>query len=157
MEYLTSYDFLPTLQSGFQSGHSTESAVLSAIMEAVDIGDVGILAQLDLLAAFDTVDHDILLSRLQQTFGVDGAAHWWFRSYLHGRTQYVRRGNDWSSTTRLLCGLPQGSVLGPVLFILYIVDLIPLIERHNLLPHLYADDTQVSGSCHPRDVNTFAS
>ena len=117
---------------------------------------MGVLILLDLSAAFDTVDHVILLSRLKQTFGVDGTAHRWFRSYLLGRTQYVRRGATRSTITRLLCGVPQGSVLGPILFILYTIDLIPLIERHNLSPHLYADDTQVSGSCRPSDVDTFA-
>jgi len=64
----------------------------------VDKGDVGILAILDLSAAFNTVDHVILPRRLQQTFGVDGTAHRWFRLYLHGRTQYVRRGNNRLST-----------------------------------------------------------
>lgn len=130
---------------------------MSELLQAVDRGDFGALVLLDLTAAFDTVDHDILLQRLQQTFGIDGAAHRWFRSYLIGRTQYVRRGTLRSFITRLLCGVPQGSVLGPLLFILYVVDLIELIEGHGMSPHLYADDAQVGGSCRPSNVDTFSS
>ena len=122
-------------------------------MQAVDRGDFGALVLLDLTAAFDTVDHDILLQRLKQTFGIYGAAHRWFRSHLIGRTQYVRRGTLRSFITRLLCGMPQGSVLGPLLFILYIVDLIELIGGHGM----YADDAQVGGSCRPFNVDMFSS
>jgi hypothetical protein len=105
-----------------------------------------------------------LLRRLQLTFGVDGTTHRWFQSYLHGRTQYVRgrtqyvrRGLLRSTIYRLLCGVPQGSVLALLLFILYTIDLIQLVEKHGMSPHLYTDDTQVSGSCCFGDVNTFSS
>jgi len=117
MDYLTSADLLPTLQSGFRAAHSTETAVLrvlSDILLAVDSGDVAALIFLDLSAAFHTVDHDILLQRLQTTFGINDVAYRWIRSYLTGRTQCVRHGNKKSSVTRLTCGVPQGSVLGPM-------------------------------------------
>ena len=90
LNYLTSADLLPSLQSGFREGHSTETAVvrvLSDILHAVDCGDVAALVLLDLSAAFDTVDHDILLQRLQVTFGICDVAHRWIQSYLSGRTQ----------------------------------------------------------------------
>ena len=81
MEYLTSANLLPQLQSGFRQGHSTETAVLrvlSDILQAVDRGDVAALVLLDLSAAFDTVDHEVLLQRLSETFGVTDVAHMWF-------------------------------------------------------------------------------
>ena len=106
-----------------------------------------LLALLDLSAAFDTVDHSILCKRLQLTFGLDGQVLEWFRSYLHGRSQYVRRGMLKSLSVLLVCGVPQGSVLGPILFILYTAELIGLIEQHGFCPHLCADDTQISGRC----------
>ena len=100
MDYLTSADLLPTLQSGFRAAHLTETAVLrvlSDILLAVDSGDccvcVAALILLDLSAAFDMVDHDILLQRLQTTFGINDVAHRWIRSYLTGRTQCVHHGH----------------------------------------------------------------
>jgi hypothetical protein len=110
---------------------------------------------LDLSAAFDTVDHGILLRRLTLSYGLTGSAHSWFWSYLNGRTQHVRLGSTTSSITRLICGVPQGSVLGPILFVLYTADLLRLIERHDLQGHLYADDTQVLGSCPLRDIDVL--
>ena len=91
------------------------------------------------------------------SYGVTGCALKWFRSYLCGRTQYVRHGLTKSSIVRLLCGVPQGSVLGPILFVLYTADLVRLIEEHGLKAHLYADDTQVIGTCPSRDVSTLQS
>ena len=144
MAYLISAEILPSLQSGFRLCHSTETAillVLSKLLEAVDRGNLGALILLDLTAAFDTVDHDILLQRLLQTFGVDSTAHRWFQWNLIGRTQYVRRSTLRSPIIRLLCGVPQGSVQRPLQFILYTINLIQLIEGHGMAPHLYAGDT----------------
>ena len=94
MEYLLSADLMPPLQSGYRQGHSTETAVLqvvSDILQAVDNGDLAALVLLDLSAAFDTVDHFILLRRLHQTIGINDTAHKWFHSYLSSRKQHVRR------------------------------------------------------------------
>ena len=108
-DYLTSADFLPQLQSDFQPGHSTETAVmrvLSDILQAVDHGDMSALGLQDLSAAFNTVDHEILLQYLRVTFAIYDTVHNWFQSYLHGRTQYVRRGLTKSSKVRQTCGVP---------------------------------------------------
>ena len=115
MNYLTSSNLLPPLQSGFCPGHSTESAVLhvlSDVLLAVDREDFAALALLDLSAAFDTVDYDILLQRLQTSYGINSSALQWFRSYLVCRTQRVRRGASISSAVHLVCGVPRGSVIG---------------------------------------------
>jgi len=73
----------------------------------------------------------------------------WFASYLSGRIQTIRCGMSASDASAVLCGVPQGSVLGPILFLLYTADLLRLVERHNLRPHMYADDTQMCGFCRP--------
>jgi len=100
-------------------------------------------------AAFDTVDHSILLRRLHLTFGMDDTAHGWFQSYLSSMKQYIRRGPSKSSVTYLVCGMPQRSVFGPILFVLYTVDLLMVAENHGLSPHMYADDTRfVSSVCY---------
>jgi len=112
MGYLSSADLLPSLQSEFRYGHSTETAVLwvlSDIIKAVDRGDTAALILLDLSAAYDTVDNALLLQRLQTTFGIDDRAHRWFQSYLSGRHQYVRREYARSTIVYLICGVPQPS------------------------------------------------
>jgi len=88
------------------------------------------------------MDHDILLTQL----GVGDAVLDWLQSYLTHRVECVRRGSDRSTLITVWFGVPQGSVLGPLLFILYTAGLIDLIEGHGLRPHLYADDTQTQGS-----------
>jgi len=113
--YLMSANLLPSLQSGFRCGHSTETAVLrvlSDLLEAVDDLNITALALLDLSAAFDTVDHSILCKRLQLAFGLDGQVLEWFRSYLHDRSQYVRRGMLKSLSAACLRS-PSGFGLAP--------------------------------------------
>ena len=151
-DYLSAERLLPDLQSAYRAYHSTETAllkVLSDILLAVDGGDLAVLTLLDLSAAFDTVDHATLLRRLKATYGLGGSAINWFKSYLEGRTQYIRCRTSCSAPTRLLCGVPQGSVLGPILFLLYTAELLQLIQATDLRPHLYADDTQIYGFCRP--------
>ena len=102
-----------------------------------------ILLLLDLSAAFDTVDHCILLSRLSSRFGIGGTALEWFRSYLSDRTQFVNVNGSTSERHVLQFGVPQGSVLGPLLYSLYTSPLSDIANKHGLSFHFYADDTQL--------------
>jgi len=129
--------------------------VLSNLLVAINDGDVAALVLLDLSAAFDTVDHSILCRCLQSSFGLFGSVLRWFESYLHSRSQYVRHGQMTSAVQHLLCGVPQGSVLGHILFIIYMADLFAVVELHGFCPPLYADDAQVYGSCTPSAVHDF--
>jgi hypothetical protein len=109
MNYLRSNDLLPSYQSTYRPFHSTEIAVLSVlsdILKAFDSADVAGLVLLDLSAAFDTVNHDILLRHLNASCGINGTVIQWFRSYLTGRSQYVRHVSVRSSIVRLVCGVP---------------------------------------------------
>jgi len=109
------------------------------------------LTMLDLLAAFDSVDHDTLLQRLRKSYGLQGRVLDWFTSYLSGRVQHVRLSATSSTPSKVLFGVPQGSVLGQILFLLYTTDLLQLVKRYQLIPHAYADDTQIYGFCRPTD------
>ena len=105
----------------------------------MDNGSIAVLVLLDLSAAFDTVSHAILLNRLETRFGITGPALTWLKSYL----QSVLIGDKTSSEQSLDSGVPQGSVLGPILFTAYTTPLGDVIRQHNLQYHLYADDTQL--------------
>ena len=102
-----------------------------------------VLVSLDLSAAFDVIDHRILLSRLQHSFGISGTALAWLRSYLTDRRQFVRAGHASSHITLCPTGVPQGSVLGPLLFSCYTSPISSIVSSFNMHIQQYADDTQV--------------
>ena len=109
----------------------------------VGTAHVTLLVLLDLSAAFDTVDHNVLLSRLHSKFGISGTALEWFRSYLNGRSQRVMVQGNLSQSLNLDFGVPQGSCLGPLLFTIYASKLFDVIKVHLPTVHCYADDTQL--------------
>ena len=130
-------------QFGFRKQHSTYMALmilLDKIVKALENGEFVVGIYLDFSKAFDTVDHSILLVKLEY-YGIRGIALDWFKSYLAGRKQYVTYNGTSSSTKMIKCGVPQGSILGPLLFLLYINDLPNVCKSTN--PVLYADDTNL--------------
>ena len=144
-------------QSAYRQHHSTETAMIKVVSDLllnIDNKRQSVLVMLDLSAAFDTVDHQILLDRLSTTVGLEGRALMWFGSYLSGRSQAVSVQGKMSSSRLLDYGVPQGSVLGPILFSLYTLPLGALIRSHGINYHLYADDTQLLQAFTSKNVPT---
>jgi hypothetical protein len=146
------------MQSAYRPLHSTETALLRVyndLLNEVDRQRGIILVLLDLSAAFDTIDHKILLSRLHTQIGLSGTALSWFESYLSDRVQSVFINGKKSQPSSLKYGVPQGSVHGPKDFTQYTGPVINIALEHGVNVHLYADDTQLYFSFDPKDANSL--
>ena len=152
---MTLNNILVEQQSGFRPQHSTETTLLSSTNEWLYNMDRGLLSGvlfLDLKKAFDTVDHHILLSKLK-LYGIRGNSLKWFDSYLKGRNQICSVNGKLSSAREIGCGAPQGSNLGPILFLLYINDLPNCLESTKA--NLFSDDTNLScKGLSPHEIET---
>ena len=145
-KYLDLHELFAECQSGFRKAHSCETAILKVhndVMMMIDKKSNVLLVLLDLSAAFDTINHKILVRKLQKLYGISGIVLKWINSYLNDRSFTVSVRKTSSSSCVLEIGVPQGSILGPLLFILYTKDLEDIVKKYGLSVHLYADDTQV--------------
>ena len=152
--HMETNNIYPLLQSAYRKQHSTETVLLKVmndILLKMNSQHVTLLVMLDLSAAFDTVNHKILLERLQHDIGISGVPLQWFKSYLSNRSQRVTVQGTLSRLFDLDCGVPQGSCLGPLLYVIYASKLFNIIERHLPDAHCYADDSQLYLSFRPAD------
>ena len=141
--YLSKHDILCNNQFGFRKNHSTSLALIDLyekISLALDRNEHAIGVFLDLSKAFDTVDHNILLDKLEH-YGIRGVALDWISNYLSHRLQFVQFNDHCSSPQTIRCGVPQGSILGPLFFLLYVNDIINVSKLAELI--LFADDTNL--------------
>lgn len=133
-------------QSAYRTGHSTETALLRItdnVLRAIDNKRATILVELDLSAAFDMIDHQLLIRRLELSYGVSGTALDLVNSYLHGRSQVVNVNGQCSPSAQCVIGVPQGSVLGPLLFSAFISPIANVTKSFGVEQHQYADDTSL--------------
>ncbi len=156
--FLKHNNLLDSNQSAFRSGHSTETALLS-VVEALRLARAAskssLFILLNLSAAFDTVNHQFLMSTLLVK-GISGTALQWFDSYLSDRSIKVSWRGDVSKLQHLATGVPQGSFLGPLHFSVYMASLGSVIQKHSFSYHCYADDTQLNLSFYPDDPTIAA-
>ena len=146
------------MQSAYRNAHSTESALLRVqndILRQLDTKKGVILVLLDLSVAFDTTDHDHLFELLQNRFGIKGTALDWIKSYLGNRSSSIHINSKTSPPTVTSFGVPQGSVLGPIVFAIYTTPPADIIKHHNLSYHFYADDTQLYITFDPKSQSSL--
>jgi hypothetical protein len=157
-DHLKSQDLTEKFQSAYKTAHSTETALLRVrndIVNELDQGKIVMLVLLDMSAAFDTIDHDILVNRLNNEYGIGGCVLNWFSSYLKDRTSRVCVLGNYSSVHPLKYGVPQGSVAGPPIFTLYSKPVTAIFRHFNIAYHVYADDTQLYVSYDPKVPGDF--
>ena len=141
-DYLDRHKILYTYQSGFRTKHSTDTCLTllnNKILNGIDKGFLTGMIFIDLQKAFDTINHEIFLTKLE-CIGFSNSAILWYRSYLENRTFHVNIENDYSNLGKLSCGVPQGSILGPLIFLIYVNDMPQSVDCDLFL---YADDTCV--------------
>ena len=146
LKHILDNNIVDSFQSAYRAGHSCETALLRVyndIVTTVGKDNGSFLVLLDLSAAFDTIDHDNLFYILEKYVGIGGSALRLIRSSFCDRTQRVQIDGIMSDFASLLCGVPQGSVLGPMKFCLYLLPLGAILRHHNIGYHIYADDTQL--------------
>ena len=153
-------DLYEEYQSSYRQLQSTEASLVSVhddILRAIDDNKCILLIVLDLSAAFDTVDHEILLRRLSCRLGISGSALQWFCSYLTDCNQKVVVNDVFSKSSFLTCGVQQVSVLGPILFTIYMLPLGEIRRSHGVQYHMCADDCQLYITCDSPDLNNSIS
>jgi Reverse transcriptase (RNA-dependent DNA polymerase) len=151
-EHVRIHHLLPVHQSAYRRHHSTETAIICVMNDMINVldrGHVGALMLLDMSAAFDTVDHSILVDILRRRFGIRDAALNWLEDFLTSRSQAIRLGTNQTDDVELKFGVPQGSVTGPKRFIEYAEDVTHQFHKNNLRHHLFADDMQAMASGPP--------
>ena len=153
--YLNSHNLYNTCQSAYRPGNSTETALLKVVNDLFlshNKGNISVLALLDFSSAFDTIDHPTLVHRLHTDFGFTDTVLQWFSSYLTDHTHYVSLSNQCSVFAPVHSGVPQGSVLGHILF-MYIKPLSAIIHSHSIIHHTFADDIQLQMSAPPDKIS----
>ena len=152
--HLESNNLYSTVQSGYRKHHSCETLLVRMsddILKDINKDKVVVLLLLDLSAAFDTIDHDLLIWKLLTQYGIDGNALDWFTNYLSNRKFTVKINSKICDFFCLLFGVPQGSLLGPVLFVLYVKALENIARKYGLRVQMYADDSQLYITLDPID------
>ena len=143
--YRNAHNLYNACQSAYRPGHSTEIAlpkVVNDLFLSLNKGNISVLALLHFSSAFDTIDHLILVHRLHTDFGFTDTVLQWFSSYLTDRTHYVSLSNHCSAFAPVHSRVPQGSVLGTMLFTMHIEPLSAIIDSHSIMHYSFADDLQ---------------